>query len=312
MDLTQWNSPADLRLVATGLASRFLAGEHRSSATGHGNDFFDRRAYCPGDDPRLVDWKHFGRTDRLFVRRQQHLGQQQFSLVLDASASMDFASLSSENCLPTKLRYAATMAGALTQIVIRQHDRVGLDIFQKQNCIVHYPPMRHLAATGRIYETLSQVIQKKTAKNCQERFRETSKGIKKMSENFRGNRGFRGGVVVWLGDFLDDLPQLEKSIRHWTHGGRELWVAQILSPDELQLPQKGHWHLRDSETHEEVQTDLQAVGERYQTQIKSHLDQVRHCCHVAGVRHVLIRTDQPLLQSLRRLLSAQSLRSASQ
>ena len=40
-------------------------GRHASARAGLGLDFRDHRAYVPGDDPRMLDWRAVARRQRL-------------------------------------------------------------------------------------------------------------------------------------------------------------------------------------------------------------------------------------------------------
>jgi uncharacterized protein (DUF58 family) len=52
------------RLVVEG----FLQGLHRSPYHGFSVEFAEYRQYMPGDAPRYVDWKLYGKTDRYYVK----------------------------------------------------------------------------------------------------------------------------------------------------------------------------------------------------------------------------------------------------
>jgi uncharacterized protein (DUF58 family) len=58
---------ADLQLLARTVVSSLGAGVHRSLHTGTSAEFAQYRPYTQGDDLRFVDWRLYGRTDRLHV-----------------------------------------------------------------------------------------------------------------------------------------------------------------------------------------------------------------------------------------------------
>jgi len=87
----------DLLLTARRMVDGLYAGRHRSPRRGQSAEFYDFRPYSPGDEPRRVDWKLFGRTDRLYVRRFRHDAELAVHLLLDRSSSTDFAALRARN-----------------------------------------------------------------------------------------------------------------------------------------------------------------------------------------------------------------------
>ncbi|MGH7506376.1 MAG: DUF58 domain-containing protein, partial [Longimicrobiales bacterium] len=114
-----------LELLARTAVHGFLSGLHRAPYRGAGHDFFGHRAYQQGDEPRHIDWRLYGRSDRLFVREYREDANLQAYLVVDTSLSMDYAG---EDGV-TKLRYAQVLAGALAHIMLAAGDAVGLASF---------------------------------------------------------------------------------------------------------------------------------------------------------------------------------------
>jgi hypothetical protein len=70
------------------LPSQFFAGERTHAAPGRGLEFYEMRGYVPGDEPRFVDWRAYGRTGRLYTKVFQAETQARFRFFVDGSASM--------------------------------------------------------------------------------------------------------------------------------------------------------------------------------------------------------------------------------
>ena len=139
----------NLELVAHGVVDGFISGLHRSPMLGMSVDFAEHRAYVPGDDVRLIDWRVFARTDRLYVKQFEADTNANLHLVLDISASMDFGSGT-----VSKLEYAKFLAASLAYLSTRQRDRIGLITFN--NDIVDFIPtsIKHFS---RVLHTLDKV-----------------------------------------------------------------------------------------------------------------------------------------------------------
>ena len=54
------------QLLPHQLVEGSLAGAHKSPFHGYAVEFASHREYVPGDDLRHLDWRVFGRSDRLF------------------------------------------------------------------------------------------------------------------------------------------------------------------------------------------------------------------------------------------------------
>ena len=59
------NSHIRARLIVEG----FITGLHKSPYHGFSVEFSEHRQYMPGDEPRHIDWKHFGKTDKYYIKR---------------------------------------------------------------------------------------------------------------------------------------------------------------------------------------------------------------------------------------------------
>ncbi|MGD9636351.1 MAG: DUF58 domain-containing protein, partial [Pirellulales bacterium] len=110
-----------LELIASTVVDGFLSGKHRSTHKGGCTDFAEFRPYSRGDDIRLLDWRHYARTDKYYVKRFDDETNLQALLVVDTSGSMAF-------CMSTvsKWRYAQMTSACLAHLLLRQRDSVGL------------------------------------------------------------------------------------------------------------------------------------------------------------------------------------------
>ena len=64
------------------------AGERSQARPGRGLEFYELRGYSPGDEPRFIDWRAYGRTGRLYTRIFQAEVPARFNFFLDGSPSM--------------------------------------------------------------------------------------------------------------------------------------------------------------------------------------------------------------------------------
>src|SRR5476651_1425800 len=77
------------RLIVEGLTS----GMHRSPYQGISVEFAQHRPYVAGDDIRHVDWKQYGKTDKIYLKQYLEETNLHLICVVDASESMGYGTV---------------------------------------------------------------------------------------------------------------------------------------------------------------------------------------------------------------------------
>ena len=111
-----------LSLLARRMATSGQRAQRRSKKIGSGIEFADHRDYTPGDDPRYLDWKLYGRTERLLLRQYEEEEDLSVYFLLDRSSSMGMAP---EGQL-TLFERALQVSAALSYISLSNLDRVAV------------------------------------------------------------------------------------------------------------------------------------------------------------------------------------------
>src|SRR3954466_12630538 len=120
---------ADLALRSRRLAEGAISGQHRSPFHGFNIEFAAYRDYTPGDDLRRLDWRVFARSDRHYIKQYEEESNVRVTFVVDASASMNYRGA---KAALSKFDYGATLAVALSMLLARQQDPVGLVLFDEE------------------------------------------------------------------------------------------------------------------------------------------------------------------------------------
>jgi len=119
-----------LEFLARQVVEGFIVGLHKSPFHGFSVEFAEHRLYNAGESIKNIDWKLFGRTDKLFTKRFEEETNLRCILVIDNSSSMYFPvreKLSINQ--PNKITFSVYAAAALMNLMRRQRDAVGLNIF---------------------------------------------------------------------------------------------------------------------------------------------------------------------------------------
>ncbi len=69
-----------------------MSGMHRSPYRGFSVEFAQHRPYVAGDDIRHLDWKVFGRSDKLYLKQYEQETSLDLVLLVDCSGSMNYGS----------------------------------------------------------------------------------------------------------------------------------------------------------------------------------------------------------------------------
>ena len=121
LDLASIRSFENLEFLARQLVDGFITGLHQSPYLGFSVEFSEHRLYNPGESTRHIDWKVFARTDKLFVKRYEEETNLRAHLLLDVSPSMYYPAPGHD-----KLKFSILASAALTTLLTRQRDAVGL------------------------------------------------------------------------------------------------------------------------------------------------------------------------------------------
>lgn len=268
-------SVEDLDLIARWVVEGFLHGLHRSPYVGFSVDFASHREYLPGDDLRHLNWKVYGRQDRLYIKQFDAETNVDVHLVLDISGSMTVG----EEAV-SKLRYAVLLCASLAHLASRQRDAVGLTLFS-QKIDEHY---RARGGSDHILSLMSAL----TA--ARQHPRATSPLVLHEIAELMPRRG----LVVIISDLYFDPAELLSALAHFRHFGHDLLVFQVLAPLERRLPVDGAVKLVDVETGEALETMAHEIRDSFTKAVERWLDELHVGCLARDIDHVGLVTDQPL------------------
>ena len=274
---------SNLDLVARAVVEGFLTGLHRSPFFGFSQEFREYKAYSEGDDPRVVDWNVYERTERTYIKR--FLGETNTRLVilLDASASMGFGSKG-----VTKLQYGKFLAATLAYLAARQHDAVGLIVFDEEIRDHRQPSSRpgHLQGVLHAIDRAEPGMGTDLSRPI-ERFREFEKGR---------------GLVAVISDFYCDPEALLQGVRPLAYQGQDVVLFQLLDPEELKPELRESALLEDMESGAAIEVSPSFMRARYREKIEAHIADLKRQATGAAADHVLVDITHPLDEALRSYL----------
>lgn len=258
------------RLVVEG----FITGLHKSPYHGFSVEFAEHRQYMPGDPIKNIDWKVYAKSDRYYVKEFEEETNLKAYILLDASKSMAYTSGP-----PSKFDYAANLSAALSYLMLKQRDAVGMVVFDER--IKHYVPPK--SAPVHLHALLTQLARVTPSGRT-----DTASALHEMAERIK-----RRGLIIVLSDLLEEPDRILAGLKHFRHRKHEVLVFHILDPVERDFTFPEEAIFKDMETDEEISTLPWQIRSEYQRAMNAHTDRFRRECRSALIDYIPMDTRVP-------------------
>jgi uncharacterized protein (DUF58 family) len=274
----------DLDLLARTVVDGFINGLHRAPYFGASIDFAEHRGYTPGDDIRRVDWRLYARTDRYYVKQYEADTNTNFSVLLDVSKSMGFASRGI-----SKLEYACYLSACLAYLAHRQRDRVGIITFDSE-VVDHVPP------SAKHFDIVLHTLDRARALRPG-----GLKLVSDLAEHFK-----RRSILALVSDFYEDPDVVLDAIKPLRFLGNDLIVFHVLDPAELEFSYDDASAFQDLESGEQIPVVPEALAEEYRQLIRAHTTALAEKFSEHRIDYTVLNTSAPLDYALFSYLSSRA------
>lgn len=258
--------------------STAYSGSRRSILKGRGMEPVSYREYTKGDDFKIIDWKVYGRTEKLYVREFEEEKSLTTHILLDTSKSMDFHS---------KFEYAAMLALGFAYLVTKDNEKFGISTFAEEIKITK--PKRGRRYLSQTIDLLNSVeLSGKTRFDyCMEKYASI---IKSRS------------LVIVISDFMADIDAIGSAI--FRLGDNELVLIQVLDPVEKSLDLGGEVRLIDLETDRKLDTYTSPrLRDEYQKRLSDHISKIKEPSLQVGADFHTVTTDMPVFEAIFQVIS---------
>ena len=277
---------ARLELRARAVVEGVISGMHKSPHRGSSVEFAQHRDYTPGDEIRHIDWKVYARTDRYHSKQFEEETNLKATLVVDASASMDYKGVHSPL---SKREYAAVVAASIASLLLRQRDAVGLATFDS-GVRQFIPP----ASTSAHMRLLLEMLDRKESQpktGVGETFHDLAERIK------------RRGMLIVLSDLFTDPEQVLRGLQHFRHRRHEVIVFHVLDRDELTFPFTEAAVFEGMEGEESLTAEPNSLRKEYLRVFGAYVEALKKGCRELNMDYIQVPTDQPVDVLLSRYLA---------
>lgn len=266
----------NLNLFATQVVEGFITGLHKSPYHGFSVEFAEHRLYNTGESTRNIDWKLFGRTDKLFVKRYDEETNLRCQLILDISSSMYYPNFTNPTFTnPNKILFSITAVAALMNLLKRQRDAVGLS-FLSDDIHVHTPSKTTARHHQLLYHELDKVLKMDALKDS--RKTNLSDSLHHIAERIH-----KRSLVILFTDMiqgnnnLDDIFSALKHLKYKKHEVVLFYLVEKSTEQDFSFKNRPYKFI-DVETKEEVKLNPIQYQQKYQQISKKYLDNIRLKC----------------------------------
>ncbi|NCS88767.1 MAG: hypothetical protein AUK34_08320 [Ignavibacteria bacterium CG2_30_36_16] len=259
------------RLVVEG----FMVGLHKSPYHGFSVEFTEHRPYMQGDNLKDVDWKVYGKTEKYYIKQYEEETNLKSYILLDKSKSMGYASKGNIS----KLEYGATLTAALSYLMVKQQDAVGLSIYSEK-IEQHLPPRTSKTYMHEILKALTSVTPSNKTN--------TASCLHQIAEKIK-----RRGLVIIISDLFDDVNSILTALKHFRYQKNEVIVFQILDPLERSFAFGKDAVFKDLETEEEMTTQPYQIQKAYREAMDEFIRRIKSECLNSNIEYNLIDTSAP-------------------
>ncbi len=275
-DLEKYRDLEHLELYARQVVEGFITGLHKSPYHGFSVEFSEHRIYNPGESTKNIDWKLYGRTDRLYTKRYEEETNLRCHMIVDTSGSMfypvDRLWSATE---PNKILFSSVSAMAIMQLMRTQRDAVGLSLVGKGNVQTDARSTRqhHKALTVELNKVLSNFD-----KNKKEEEVSLADSLHVLAERIP-----KRSLVLLFSDLFEMNENEEKlfdALQHLKYNKHELvifWTTDHQTELEFDFEERPYRFV-DMEDGSVLKMNPAEVKKKYKQEIQSFTDRLRLKC----------------------------------
>ena len=291
---------APFQLRAKMIVEGLMNGMHRSPYQGLAVEFSEHRQYVAGDETRHLDWKVYGRTDKLYLKQYQQETNLDVVLLVDASGSMRYGSLqvkkgwggtkaSTERSLWTKYDHSTAISAALAHLCLQQRDRVGVSTFTDG--------IGSQVKRSNKREQWRSVLRTLSSEAVDE-----STNLVKVADQILSTVTNRALFFV-ISDFLCDDSEIRECLARFKHRRHDVVLVQILDREEIEFNLDESAPFEGFEGEGRINIDPRSIRSSYLDILSNHNKRVREVARSFGFEFETLNSHESVGPPLARLFA---------
>jgi uncharacterized protein (DUF58 family) len=273
-----------LEFLAKQVVEGFIIGLHKSPFHGFSVEFAEHRLYNVGDNLKHIDWKVYGRIDKLFIKKYEEETNLRCQIVIDTSSSMLFPADSDK---PNKLQFSCLAAASLITILKKQLDAVGISFFDTSLNL-------HTACKSNTVHTkmLMTELEKKLTYAAEQQSTNAANVLHQIAETLH-----KRSLVIIFSDMLDkvsDSAELFDALQHLKYNKHEVILFHVQDSEyEVNFNFENRpYEFVDMETGEKLRMNSMQLKEEYVRQMSAYRNELSLKCGQFGIDIVDANTNE--------------------
>jgi len=284
----------NLELLASQVVEGFILGLHKSPFHGFSVEFAEHRLYNQGDPLRHIDWRVYGRTEKLFIKKYEEETNLRCCIVIDTSTSMQYPQ---DNKKVSKLQFSMVAAASIMQILKRQLDAASLVLFDDQ--IQYFSECR---SSHKHFRMLTSELQNKMNYTLPNRHTQAAKTLHIIAEEIH-----KRSLVVIFSDMLDDSDNMEDlfaALQHLKYNKHEIILFHVADGEhEMNFEFENRpYEFVDMETGDKLKLQPRQIQEQYKNNFSKYTELVENKCHQYHIDRVWADLSKPVNEVLHAFL----------
>jgi len=284
----------NLELIARQVVEGFILGLHKSPFHGFSVEFAEHRLYNQGDPLKHIDWRVYGRTDKLFIKRFEEETNLRCCIVLDTSSSMQFPK---DTQKVNKLQFSCVAAASLLQLLKRQLDAASLALFDES---VYY--LSDCRSANSHYRMLMNELQRTLNLDTENKVTNAAKALHLVAEQMH-----KRSLIVIFSDMMDDAEHIEdlfSAMQHLRYNKHEVILFHVSDgKQELAFEFENRpYEFVDMESGERVKLQPQQIKDQYISKMRDFQEQIENRCHQYQVDRIAVDLSKPVEEVLHAFL----------
>lgn len=269
----------NIELLAKQMVEGFITGLHKSPYHGFSVEFAEHRLYNTGESTRHVDWKIYAKTDRLYTKRYEEETNLRCQIVIDQSSSMYYPEANYG-----KMKFSVLAAAAITYLLHKQRDAVGLHTFSDQ-LELETQVKSSASHIHKLFIQYNELLEKqKTTKRTN-----VSSILHQLAEKVH-----RRSLVVIFSDMFDNEEneaEVLAALQHLKHKRHEVLLFHVTDhKTELDFDFEDRpYEFIDAETKEKVKLNPASIKKDFKKQMDAYHKELYMKC--AKLKIDLIEAD---------------------
>jgi len=284
----------NLELIARQVVEGFILGLHKSPFHGFSVEFAEHRLYNQGDPLRHIDWRVYGRTDKLFIKRFEEETNLRCCVVLDTSSSMQYPR---DEERVSKLQFSCVAAASLLHLMKRQMDASALAMFDDG---VYY--LSDCRSAQSHYRQLISELQRTLSLTTDNKTTNAAAALHRIAEQMH-----KRSLIIIFSDMMDDADNAEElfaALQHLKYNKHEVILFHIADGrQEVNFEFENRpYEFVDMESGERVRLQPGQIRDEYVNRMQEFRLMVEQRCHQYHIDRVEVDLSRPVEEVLHAFL----------